>query len=49
MTKIVKEKNEFTFASDTLSFEELQELDRIEKEMLSGEFYTFEEVFHDEI
>ncbi|EKD65955.1 MAG: hypothetical protein ACD_49C00074G0032 [uncultured bacterium (gcode 4)] len=33
------------YTSDTLTFEELQELQKIKKDILSWDFYTFNEVF----
>jgi len=43
----IKEKKEFTFLSDDLSFEELNELELIKKEMLKWEYYNIKEVFNE--
>ena len=34
------------FQNDSLSFEELQELEKIKKDMLKGNYYSFNEIFH---
>lgn len=43
---ILQEDKTTKFQNNTLSFECLQELEKIKKDMLKGNYYTFNEVFH---
>ncbi len=48
MSVTQKTRKESKFDSDILSFEELQELKKIEQEVMNWEFYTLEQYLNDE-